>query len=86
MNVVLPELDGRIASRAVSFKAEDHWDERTQCRIATYKPLGDRVEFVAEQARQWIVLQRTPSVGAQDCDHPRKLSQQGRAHRQRRRL
>ena len=28
MNVVLPELDGRILSRAVSFKADDHWDDQ----------------------------------------------------------
>jgi cobaltochelatase CobN len=58
MNVVLPELDGRILSRAVSFKADDHWDERTQCRIVTYRPVQDRIEFVADLAAAWIALRR----------------------------
>jgi len=56
MNVVLPELDGRIFSRAVSFKADDHWDERTQCRIVTYRPVQDRIDFVTELAAAWIDL------------------------------
>jgi cobaltochelatase CobN len=61
MNVVLPELDGRILSRAVSFKADDHWDVRTQCRIVTYRPIQDRLDFVAELAAAWIALRRAPS-------------------------
>jgi cobaltochelatase CobN len=59
MNVVLPELDGRILSRAVSFKADDHWDERTQCRIVTYRPVPDRIAFVAQLAANWIDLRRS---------------------------
>ncbi|MGE4248681.1 MAG: cobaltochelatase subunit CobN [Parvibaculaceae bacterium] len=59
MNVVLPELDGRILSRAVSFKADDHWDERTQCRIVTYRSVPDRVDFVADLAAAWIALRHT---------------------------
>lgn len=59
MNVVLPELDGRILSRAVSFKADDHWDEPTQCRIVTYRPVADRIAFVADLASAWIALRRT---------------------------
>ncbi len=59
MNVVLPELDGRVFTRAVSFKADDHWDERTQCRIVTYRPVPDRVAFTADLATAWINLRRT---------------------------
>lgn len=59
MNVVLPELDGRILARAVSFKADDHWDARTQCRIVTYRPVQDRIDFVADLASAWIDLRRT---------------------------
>lgn len=59
MNVVLPELDGRILSRAVSFKTDDHWDERTECRIVTYKPVPDRITFVADLAQAWIALRQT---------------------------
>jgi cobaltochelatase CobN len=60
MNVVLPELDGRIMSRAISFKADSLWHEGTQCRIVTYKPVPDRVEFVADLAANWVRLRRTP--------------------------
>lgn len=58
MNVVLPELDGRIFSRAVSFKADDHWDAATQCRIVTYRPVADRIAFTADLAAAWIGLRR----------------------------
>jgi len=60
MNVVLPELDGRIMSRAISFKSDSHWHEPTQCRIVTYKPVPDRVAFVADLAANWVRLRRTP--------------------------
>jgi len=61
MNVVLPELDGRILTRAISFKADALWHEKTQCRIVTYKPVADRVSFAADLAANWVRLRRTPS-------------------------
>ena len=61
MNVVLPELDGRIMSRAISFKSDSHWHEPTQCRIVTYKPVMDRIAFVADLAANWVRLRSTPS-------------------------
>ena len=61
MNVVLPELDGRIMSRAISFKADTVWHETTQCRIVTYKPVPDRVEFAADLAANWVGLRITPA-------------------------
>ena len=61
MNVVLPELDGRIMSRAISFKADSHWHEAAQCRIVTYKPVPDRIEFVAGLAANWLRLRQTPA-------------------------
>ncbi len=60
MNVALPEVDGRVLSRAVSFKDEAFFDEATQCPIATYRAQGDRVEFVAELAEAWARLRHTP--------------------------
>ncbi|HZT19733.1 MAG TPA: cobaltochelatase subunit CobN, partial [Dongiaceae bacterium] len=47
MQVALPEVDGRILSRAVSFKAEARRDPATQCPILSYQPVADRVDFVA---------------------------------------
>ncbi|MGR3756094.1 MAG: cobaltochelatase subunit CobN [Tranquillimonas sp.] len=61
MNVALPEVDGRILSRAISFKDEAYFDTATQCPIATYRARGDRVDFVADLAANWCRLRRTPA-------------------------
>jgi len=63
MNVALPEVDGRLLSRAVSFKGEAYFDEATECPIATYRAVGDRVDFVADLAAAWACLRRTPPAG-----------------------
>ena len=62
MNVALPEVDGRIISRAVSFKAEMRHDPATQCPIVAYAAVDDRIAFVAALARRWILLRRTPAA------------------------
>jgi cobaltochelatase CobN len=62
MNVALPEVDGRILSRAISFKGEAFFDEATECPIATYRARGDRVQFVAELAANWAWLRRKPEA------------------------
>jgi cobaltochelatase CobN len=61
MNVALPEVDGRILSRAISFKGEAFFDEATECPIATYRAVGDRVDFVAQLAANWARLRQTPA-------------------------
>jgi cobaltochelatase CobN len=58
MNVALPEVDGRVLSRAVSFKSASAWDAATECNIVTHEPVADRVEFVAELAARWVRLRR----------------------------
>ncbi|MDR9395085.1 MAG: cobaltochelatase subunit CobN, partial [Roseovarius sp.] len=62
MNVALPEVDGRLLSRAVSFKDEAFFDDATQCPVATYRAQGDRVEFVARLAANWARLRHTPEA------------------------
>ena len=62
MNVALPEVDGRLLSRAISFKDEAFFDVATECAIATYRACGDRVEFVADLAANWAHLRNTPSA------------------------
>ncbi len=59
MNVALPEVDGRIFTRAVAFKAAERFDETTQCGIVVPKVAPDRVAFVADLARAWAGLRRT---------------------------
>ena len=61
MNVALPEVDGRVLSRAVSFKAEARFDPATECALTSYAPVQDRVDFVAKLAANWLKLARTPA-------------------------
>ena len=60
MNVALPEVDGRILSRAISFKGEAYFDDATECPIATYRAQGDRIAFVAKLTANWAKLCKTP--------------------------
>ncbi|MEM7509035.1 MAG: cobaltochelatase subunit CobN [Pseudomonadota bacterium] len=59
MNVALPEVDGRLLARAISFKGEAFVDAATQCRIATYRAQGDRIAFTAKLAANWAALTQT---------------------------
>ncbi|MEH6478041.1 MAG: cobaltochelatase subunit CobN, partial [Sneathiella sp.] len=59
MNVALPEVDGRVLSRAVSFKADAGFNEKTQTNIITYKSVPDRISFVADLAANWATLRAT---------------------------
>ena len=62
MNVALPEVDGRVLSRAVSFKGEAFFDEETECPIATYQARGDRIDFVTQLTKNWAGLRRTEAA------------------------
>ncbi len=62
MNVVLPEVDGRILTRAVSFKGLARRDGATETDIVRYQPVPDRVAFVSEMAGHWAGLGRTPAA------------------------
>ena len=76
MNVALPEVDGRVLSRAVSFKGEAFFDDATQCPIATYRARGDRIDFVADLTANWSRLRRTNNadkrVGLILANYPNK--------------
>ncbi|RAH98759.1 cobaltochelatase subunit CobN [Acuticoccus sediminis] len=61
MNVALPEVDGRIVTRAIAFKALARWDERTECNVVRSEPEPERVRFVAELARRWATLPADPA-------------------------
>ncbi|MEM8624747.1 MAG: cobaltochelatase subunit CobN [Pseudomonadota bacterium] len=60
MNVALPEVDGRILSRAVAFKGEIRHDAATECPILGYRARPDRVAFTARLAANWARLAATP--------------------------
>ncbi len=59
MNVALPEVDGRIITRAVSFKAVQSQHPVLQTKVLGYEPLPDRVSFVADLAQRWVKLAET---------------------------
>ncbi len=58
MNVALPEVDGRILARAVSFKAASIYDAKVEANIVGHEPLEDRVRFAASLAVNWATLRR----------------------------
>ena len=70
MNVALPEIDGRILTRAVSFKAPLGTaplgeaplgrDPETEIALVGYRPVADRIAFVADLARNWARLRQCP--------------------------
>ena len=56
MQVVLPEMDGRIITRAISFKAAAHYDERCQSSVIKYQLHRERAQFVAKLAANYCKL------------------------------
>jgi len=60
MNVALPEVDGRIISRAISFKSVQTHNPALETDVVGYEPVGDRIEFVADLAQSWVRLRQTP--------------------------
>ena len=56
MHVALPEVDGRIISRAISFKGLGQRCELTQSDVVQYQALDDRIAFVSQLARRWCRL------------------------------
>ncbi|MGJ5011940.1 cobaltochelatase subunit CobN [Bradyrhizobium oligotrophicum] len=61
MNVVLPELDGRLLARPIAFKGEAPADERLQFSAMRYVPQQDRIAYVARLAARWAQLRALPA-------------------------
>jgi len=62
MQVVLPEMDGRIITRAVSFKAESHFCERSEISVVSYALQSERANFVAQLAKRYCALASKPNA------------------------
>jgi cobaltochelatase CobN len=58
MHIALPEVDGRIITRAISFKGLAYRCKQTQVDVVRYQPDRERVGFVAELARRWCRLRQ----------------------------
>jgi cobaltochelatase CobN len=83
MHIALPEIDGRILTRAISFKAASARDAQTEFAAVAHRPLADRIDFVAELARRWVNLRRkAPSHKRLACvlpDYPARGGRTGYA-------
>ncbi len=81
MNVALPEIDGRVLTRAVSFKGLARRDPLTETDIVRYEPVEDRVDFVCAMAKAWADLRRTPTgkrrVGLVLANYPNRDARLG---------
>ena len=60
MQVVLPEMDGRIGMLLVGHKEESVWHERTQCPLSAYAPDHDGIRAAVSLAANWARLRATP--------------------------
>ena len=83
MNVVLPEIDGRLLSRAISFKAESAPDPRLEFAAVRHEPLPDRVAFAASLAAAWARLGAKPAperrIAVVLSDYPARAGRAGYA-------
>ncbi|MGA9216729.1 MAG: cobaltochelatase subunit CobN, partial [Methylocella sp.] len=79
MNVVLPEMDGRLITRAIACKAEAGHRVDLEFTPRIHAPLRSRVKFVADLAAAWVRLRKTPRAARKIAcvlsDYP---SRQGR--------
>ncbi|MBB3918200.1 cobaltochelatase CobN [Rhizobium fabae] len=61
MNVALPEVDGRVLSRAVSFKSAARYDAAVEANIVSSEPDAGRMNYVASLAANWARLRQMPA-------------------------
>ncbi|VEP14983.1 Aerobic cobaltochelatase subunit CobN [Hyella patelloides LEGE 07179] len=61
MNVALPEIDGRIITRAISFKTIKQRQKKLETDVVVYQPNSDRIDFVIDLTANWVKLQTTPN-------------------------
>src|SRR3569833_3047656 len=83
MNVVLPELDGRLLARTIGFKGEAPLDDRLEFGAVRHVPQPDRIAFVARLAQRWARLRATPAalrrVALMLSDYPARGGRRGYA-------
>ncbi len=59
MNVALPEVDGRVLARAVSFKSAARYDAAVEANIVGSEPDMGRMQYTARLAANWAGLRKT---------------------------
>jgi cobaltochelatase CobN len=83
MNVVLPEMDGRMITAAISCKAESPRSAAFEFTRLMHRPIASRVAFVADLAAHWVRLRKTaPAKRRIACilsDYPGRGGREGYA-------
>ncbi len=83
MNVVLPELDGRIVTRPISFKRDGVLDAELEFARTAHEPEPSRIAHVADLAAAWVRLQQAAPaerrVALVLSDYPAKRGRTGYA-------
>src|SRR5450631_2868332 len=83
MNIVLPEMDGRLITRAIACKAEAGHRADLEFTPRIHAPLPSRVNFVADLAAAWVNLRTTPrakrKIACVLSDYPGKQGRTGYA-------
>ena len=62
MNVALPEIDGRLLTRAIAFKGYVRRDSETECDLFLCQPVLERTAFTAQLAGAWVRLRHAPAA------------------------
>jgi cobaltochelatase CobN len=83
MHVVLPEIDGRIITRPISFKEEAARSESLEFTRLVHRADESRIGFVADLALGWAHLRRLPratrKLACVISDYPAKAGRAGYA-------
>jgi cobaltochelatase CobN len=80
MNVVLPEIDGRLITRAIACKEEASHCADLEFTPRIHAPLPSRVTYVAELGAAWAGLRKTPpALRKIACIIPDYPGRQGRS-------
>jgi cobaltochelatase CobN len=83
MNVVMPEIDGRIIAGAISFKGEAKRSAALEFTRLVHRSEPGGIAYAADLARAWAVLRRTPRaerrIACVLSDYPAKGGRTGYA-------
>ena len=80
MNIALPEMDGRIISRAIAFKQLIQHDSRCQMDIISHCLQPERAKFCLDLAKKWMALARKANKDKRIALILAKLSHQRWTH------
>ena len=59
MNVALPEVDGRIITRAVAFKAQQSYQNQLQTDVIFSEPQADRLAWLGDLVQKTLICSQT---------------------------